>query len=111
MLKRFALRERVRCPSSVSASKPLEGALRGRDGEEEAEGTRLKAEETRSENSWTEKGAAHSGEKESLEREIEAIVKRRTKLKTVWGNKDSGGRWWWKRKKGGRLVVNARGGG
>ena len=125
-LERFALRERERRPSSVSTSKPPEVAEgcapdapwregwdepEGRSGEEELGGTRLKAEETRSENSWTEKGAAHSGEKESLEREIEAIVKRRTKLKTVWGNKDSGGRWWWKRKKGGRLVVNARGGG
>lgn len=98
-LERFALREHVRSPASVSGSRPLEGNTpdapwgRGRDepdgrtGEEELGGTRLKAEDTRSENSWTEKGAARSGEKESLETEIEAIVKGRTMLKTA-GNKD-----------------------
>ena len=67
--------------------------MRGRDGEEEPEGTRLKAEETRSENSWTEKGAAHSGEKESLETGIEVIVKGGTMITTVVNKKieDGGG--------------------
>lgn len=65
----------------MSVSKPLEAWGRGRDEqdgrteEEELVGTRLNAEETSSENSWTEKGVARSREMESLEREIEAIDK------------------------------------